>query len=219
MSQISKCPKALVILSYWEASGEVSKLRCKSLLYSSSKRSYCSTTWSHEGAPFWKAISHTNLQATALWTLANLYVRVSRAMSHMISNRDPLYLKCLIDCVDYSQFFQDFSWLKRTQDCILWSGRPSQEISDWSSRQAWLPRWLRKTLRKNQFTYLCIWDFSHIGNLPRTLGTPCWGENYHFSQVFFCSNIKWPKPETQLPLNYQIHQIWTPHCCKACYDT
>ena len=32
----------MVILSYWEASGEVSKLRYKSLLYFSSKRSYCS---------------------------------------------------------------------------------------------------------------------------------------------------------------------------------
>ena len=42
MSQISKCPKVTVILSYWEASGEVSKLRYKSLLYFSSKRSYCS---------------------------------------------------------------------------------------------------------------------------------------------------------------------------------
>ena len=41
MSQISKCPKVTVILSYWEASGEVSKLRYESLLYSSSKRSYC----------------------------------------------------------------------------------------------------------------------------------------------------------------------------------
>ena len=33
MSQISKCPKVTVILSYWEASGEVSKLRNRSLLY------------------------------------------------------------------------------------------------------------------------------------------------------------------------------------------
>ena len=41
MSQISKCPKVTVILSYWEASGEVSKLRYKSLLYFSSNGSYC----------------------------------------------------------------------------------------------------------------------------------------------------------------------------------
>ena len=45
MSQISKCPKVTVILSYCEASGEVSKLRYESLLYSSSKRSYCSSGW------------------------------------------------------------------------------------------------------------------------------------------------------------------------------
>ena len=42
MSQISKCPKVTVILSYWEASGEVSKLRYKSLLYCTSVGSYCS---------------------------------------------------------------------------------------------------------------------------------------------------------------------------------
>ena len=43
MSQISKCPKLRVVLGYWEALGEVSELRYKNLLYSSSKRSYCST--------------------------------------------------------------------------------------------------------------------------------------------------------------------------------
>ena len=42
MSQISKCPNITVILTYWEPLGEVSELRYKSLLYSSSKRSYCS---------------------------------------------------------------------------------------------------------------------------------------------------------------------------------
>ena len=42
MSQISKCPKVTVILRYLEVSGEVSKLRYKSLLYSSSNGSYCS---------------------------------------------------------------------------------------------------------------------------------------------------------------------------------
>ena len=42
MSQISKCPRVTVILSYWEASGEVSKLRYKSLLYCASVGSYCS---------------------------------------------------------------------------------------------------------------------------------------------------------------------------------
>ena len=41
MSQISKCPRVTVILSYWEASGEVSKLRYKSLLYCVSVGSYC----------------------------------------------------------------------------------------------------------------------------------------------------------------------------------
>ena len=43
MSQISKCPRVTVILSYWEASYEVSKLRYNNLLYFSSKRSYCIT--------------------------------------------------------------------------------------------------------------------------------------------------------------------------------
>ena len=33
MSQISKCPNIMVILTYWEPSGEVSELRYKSLLY------------------------------------------------------------------------------------------------------------------------------------------------------------------------------------------
>ena len=42
MSQISKCPDVTVVLTYWEASGDVSELRYKSLLYCSSKRSYCS---------------------------------------------------------------------------------------------------------------------------------------------------------------------------------
>ena len=41
MSQISKCPNVTVVLTYLEASGEVSELRYKSLLYCSSKRSYC----------------------------------------------------------------------------------------------------------------------------------------------------------------------------------
>ena len=41
MSQISKCPTLRVVLGYWEALGEVSELRYKNLLYSSSKRSYC----------------------------------------------------------------------------------------------------------------------------------------------------------------------------------
>ena len=42
MSQISKCPKITVVLSYWEALGEVSELSYKSLLYSTSIGSYCS---------------------------------------------------------------------------------------------------------------------------------------------------------------------------------
>ena len=42
MSQISKCPKITVVLSYWEALREVSELSYKSLLYSTSVGSYCS---------------------------------------------------------------------------------------------------------------------------------------------------------------------------------
>ena len=41
MSQISKCPKVTVVLT-WEASGEVSELSYKSLLYSTSVGPYCS---------------------------------------------------------------------------------------------------------------------------------------------------------------------------------
>ena len=41
MSQITKCYKVTVVLTYWEASGEVSELSYKSLLFISSKRSYC----------------------------------------------------------------------------------------------------------------------------------------------------------------------------------
>ena len=44
MSQISKCPKVTHVLTYWEASGEVSELTYKSLLFISSKRSYCITS-------------------------------------------------------------------------------------------------------------------------------------------------------------------------------
>ena len=44
MSQISKCPKLRVVLGYWEALGEVSEMRYNNLLYSSSKRSYCSSS-------------------------------------------------------------------------------------------------------------------------------------------------------------------------------
>ena len=43
MSQISKCPTLRVVLGYWEALGEVSEMRYNNLLYSSSKRSYCTT--------------------------------------------------------------------------------------------------------------------------------------------------------------------------------
>ena len=42
MSHISKCPRVTVILSYREASEEVSKLKYKSLLFNTSRRSYCS---------------------------------------------------------------------------------------------------------------------------------------------------------------------------------
>ena len=45
MFQISKCPRVTVVLSYFEASGEVSKLSYKSLLFDSSRRSYCSSDW------------------------------------------------------------------------------------------------------------------------------------------------------------------------------
>ena len=41
MSQISKCPKVTVLLTYWEALGEVSEPSYKSLLYSTSVGSYC----------------------------------------------------------------------------------------------------------------------------------------------------------------------------------
>ena len=41
MSQISKCPNITVILTYWEPSREVSELRYKSLLFDSSRCSYC----------------------------------------------------------------------------------------------------------------------------------------------------------------------------------
>ena len=41
VSQISKCPNIKVILTYWEPSREVSELRYKSLLFDSSRWSYC----------------------------------------------------------------------------------------------------------------------------------------------------------------------------------
>ena len=45
MSQISKCPKVMVVLTYWEAIGEVLGLSYKSLLYSTSVGSYSSTNF------------------------------------------------------------------------------------------------------------------------------------------------------------------------------
>ena len=42
MSQITKCYKVTVVLTYWEASGEVSEQSYNSLLIISFKRSYCS---------------------------------------------------------------------------------------------------------------------------------------------------------------------------------
>ena len=42
MSQISKCPKVIHVLTYWDASVEVSEPSYKSLLYFSSNGSYCS---------------------------------------------------------------------------------------------------------------------------------------------------------------------------------
>ena len=44
MCQISKCPKVTVVLTYWEASVEVSELSYKSLFYSTSVGSYCVDT-------------------------------------------------------------------------------------------------------------------------------------------------------------------------------
>ena len=61
MSQISKCPRVTVILSYQEASGEVSKLRYKSLLYFSSKRSYCNILAEHIDCADFVALPVKNL--------------------------------------------------------------------------------------------------------------------------------------------------------------
>ena len=41
MSHITKCPIVVVVLTYWEASGEVSEPSYKSLLYCTSVGSYC----------------------------------------------------------------------------------------------------------------------------------------------------------------------------------
>ena len=41
MSQISKCPKVTVLLTYWESLGDVLELSYKSLLYCISIGSYC----------------------------------------------------------------------------------------------------------------------------------------------------------------------------------
>ena len=51
MSQITKCPNVAVVLTYWEASAEVSELSYKSLLYSISVGSYCSCKFDHQMAP------------------------------------------------------------------------------------------------------------------------------------------------------------------------
>ena len=51
MSQISKRPKGRVVLTYREASGEVSELSYKSLLYFSSNGSYCSISSTYSVSP------------------------------------------------------------------------------------------------------------------------------------------------------------------------
>ena len=48
MSQISKCPIVVVVLTYWEVLGEVSEPSYKSLLYSTSVGSYCSMMVNHD---------------------------------------------------------------------------------------------------------------------------------------------------------------------------
>ena len=49
MSQISKCPIVVVVLTYWEVLGEVSEPSYKSLFYSTYVGSYCSIHWSGVG--------------------------------------------------------------------------------------------------------------------------------------------------------------------------
>ena len=52
MSQITKCPNVTVVLTYWEASVEISELSYKSLLYSISVGSYCTKSESSIWAPW-----------------------------------------------------------------------------------------------------------------------------------------------------------------------
>ena len=66
MSQISKCPKVTVVLTYWEASGEVSELSYKSLLYSTSVGSYCSRSEGLSYLP--NKGSHVSSRVPMAWT-------------------------------------------------------------------------------------------------------------------------------------------------------
>ena len=69
MSQISKCLRVTVVLSYWEASGEVSELSYKSLLFDSSKRSYCSKaiTGTDRIYTTGTTLTHVNREILVMW--------------------------------------------------------------------------------------------------------------------------------------------------------
>ena len=58
MSQITKCYKVTVVLTYWEALGEVSNLSYKSLISISSKRSYCTSVANKKLGLFHMHTSH-----------------------------------------------------------------------------------------------------------------------------------------------------------------
>ena len=77
MSQISKCPKDTVALTYWEASGDVSELRYKSLLYFSSKRSYC--TQKKTFTFYWNIWYTTTLWRLHVWNK----IKLLKEMAHV----------------------------------------------------------------------------------------------------------------------------------------
>ena len=66
MSQISKCPNMRVLLTYWEAPGEVSELSYKSLLYSTSVGSYCTSSISQKLTVFRQSVASCSLRLSGV---------------------------------------------------------------------------------------------------------------------------------------------------------
>ena len=132
MSQISKCPKVTVVLTYWEASGDVSELGYKSLLYCSSKRSYCIGLTGaqifhvNSGGEKLSPESHTFVtfeeEEEDIWLLWKKFAASSEPGAHL-----PQYCCSTQRCLHVSPFFNS----TRTPD-----GASSSSSGHWLRRRS-----------------------------------------------------------------------------------